>query len=487
MGVYLGLDILPLEIDPGEWNGFYDEALALARAFPLPLQRLDAENKSGYYRFFLTRRIEGRNEFGRFLSIVGDGWTRQRGEDFTLYRDIGFYRRRIYGPKHKGQDDEDLSDTLFRGRRPVRVFHEKTQSCPYHDFIWCIITLAENLFPGRACATGNLAARDWAHSLRWLTGIKGKPFDIPLLLDPERLWDVLAQRDSGLVQKTSEEQRGDQAAIYRLLVSKNITLCNSWAKDRLKQNAPGTIGALGECLHILDGTGNLYDLVRMACLDSDGPRWELEQVLSIAHALGAFDSGPTGPARAVGFLPAEFVPRYYRTRAYFEEEEASRKIAGMAGVPVERVRNILHKLQAERVAPQRTGDTNVTPGTFELPYPEQEVELFRKAIACDGKNWDGTTLHALIAAADSEKHVVLTEETWQVIDREQDPAVLTYVLAKIAGYTGFDRENAFLAFLFSHLIEIREAWRSGSAWTCAEDELAPKKGDWWAQPQTSAE
>ncbi|HUW66217.1 MAG TPA: hypothetical protein VMW83_16265 [Spirochaetia bacterium] len=495
MGIYLGLEILPMEIEPGEWNDFYDQALELARTFPLPLQRFTGEERSGYHRFILTRNLESRDKNGSFFAITGDARTRQRAEQFMVYRDIEYYRRRVHNrpPKETGQDRQTayLSDILFREHDSVMVFNEKTQTHCYHDLIWCLVTLAEDFFPGRACADGNLDAREWAHCRQWLAKITGKPIRKPLRLDAERLFHVLSQRYSGmqLVQKTEEKLRGKSAAIYRLLAAKNAPLLDAWTKNCLKENSPDTFGALFACFHILEGTGDLYALVKMACLDPDGPQWDLERVLSIAHAVGAFDPEPTATVRARSFLPAEFLPCYYRIRSYFEPEEASREIAGMVGIPVEKVRETLQKLQEERpvTLPRADEGNDVrTPGSLEIPCPAENIDFLRQEIARRGRNWDGPTLHGLIAPMAEKKSIVLTEETWQVIDREQDPAVLAGIIGWMVCCEGRAGEKAALELAFSHLAEIGEAWRNGRAWTCPADELKFDDGVWWVEAQNSA-
>ncbi|MDA8334135.1 MAG: hypothetical protein M0Z41_03925 [Peptococcaceae bacterium] len=482
MGVYLGLEILPLEIAPGEWNDCYDQALELARAFPLPLQRFTAEEKSGCYRFILTRNLESRDKNGRFFAVTGDARTRERSEQFMVYRDIDYYRNRIDNSPPEEEECHYLSDILFRD--PVTVFHEKTQTHPYHDLIWCLVTLAENLFPGRACADGDLDAREWAHCRRWLAGMTGKPMRKPLRLDVERLWQVLSQGYSGLelVQKTEENLRAKSAAVYRLLAAKDPLLLDSWAKKCLKENSPNTLGARFECFHIIEGTGDLYGLVRMACLDPDGPRWDLERVLSIAHTVGAFDPEPPATVRACGFLPAGFLPCYYLTRTYFEPEEASREIAQMAGIPAEKVRETLQRLQEKRpVQPPRSQEDPEVRPPLEIPYPAENINFLRQAVARAGRKWDGATLHGLIDPMAEKKSIVLSEEIWQLIDREQDPDVLAGILGWMACCEGHEGEKAALELAFSHLGEIGEAWRSGKSWTWPEEALTADDGVWWGE------
>ena len=216
IGVYLGLEILPWEIEAGEWAAFYDQALQAARAFPLPLVRFTAEEKAGYHRFVLTRNLENQDKNGRFFVITGDARTRKQAEQFKVYRDIGHYRARA--GKERGH--QALPDIMFRNDA-VSVFDEKTQTHPYHDFIWCLVALAEGLFPGRACADGNLDAREWAHCRQWLAKRTGKPVRKPIRLDAQRLFGVLSRGYGGLelVEKTNTEHRGKKAAIYRLPTS----------------------------------------------------------------------------------------------------------------------------------------------------------------------------------------------------------------------------------------------------------------------------
>jgi len=481
MGVYLGLEILPWEIEAGEWAAFYDRALQMARAFPLPLQRFTAEEKAGYHRFVLTRNLENQDANGRFFAITGDARTRKRAEQFKVYRDLGPYRARA----RKESGHQGLSDILFCDDA-VTVFDEKTQTHPYHDFIWCLVALAEDLFPGRACADGNLDAREWAHCRQWLAKRTGKPVRKPIRLDAERLFDVLSQGYGGLelVEKADKEYRGKGAAIYRLLAARDAPLLEAWMKKRLKENGPETLGAVFECFHVLEGTGDLYGLVRTACLDHDGPRWEVERVLSIARTVGVFDPQPAPAVRACGFLPAEFMPCHYRTNSYFDPEEAAREIAAMTGIPAEEVLATIRKQEAATPpVPRETVDGKDDAGTVTIPYPEENIELLRQQVEQAGRKWDARTLLEVIGRFAEKKGLVLTEETWELMDREEDPFVMAGILSVVLASDGLSAgHREALALFFSHLAEIRGAWAKRRTWTCPAGKFGTDDdGEWWTK------
>lgn len=122
-------------------------------------------------------------------------------------------------------------------------FLEKTQSHPYHDLIWSIVTLAENLFPGRACATGNLNAREWRETLRWLENVTGRRLEKPLLLDAERLWHIFGTAFAGLELAPKKVMVGSPAPLYSFLKEKDRArkIYGSWSKW-LVWNRPAPAG-----------------------------------------------------------------------------------------------------------------------------------------------------------------------------------------------------------------------------------------------------
>jgi hypothetical protein len=378
------------------------------------------------------------------------------------------------------------------------VAFERTQSEPYHDLIWAVLTLAENSFPGLACASGNLNARDWQHSLQWLEEIEGRAFQIPLRLDPERIWDILSQRYGGLElarQVRHEAVTDDPGDIYRLLTAKDLDLRDLYLKNCLGENDPQTLCARSECLDILNGTGDFYALVRAACLDADGPRWHLEQLMSIAYALGAFDcKGKRGrPARAFGFLPAPFLPSYYQTSVCLEKEEACRRIAALANIPAETVREMLQKIAAGVLKEEEPlsrepcqnedraarPDSGVLSRTIEFSYPEEQVNSLKEAAATGGPDWSVPPLKGLIDALAERQRIVLAEDTWHKIDQKTDPVVLAYVANLITGYSHRLREMDTLELAFNYLPEIRQACRNDRPWIYHPGQLVAEEQDWW--------
>lgn len=501
MGIYLGLDILPWEIEPAEWECFYDEILEITRAFPLPVLRFGCEKKLGYRRLLLSRNPESQDERGRYLAITGDAQTELRGEQFTVYRDLCVYRQKLYrpvNPPEKELEQNGRVETktqagwtiLLREEKSVNVFFEKTQSRPYHDLIWSIVTLVENLFPGRACATGNLNAREWQGTLQWLENVTGRRMKKPLLLDAERLWYGLGAAFTGLelAQKVAEKLVGGPATLYCFLKEKDPLLLRALAGARLSNYDSQTVGALSECLHILDGTEDLRFFVEVACLAPDGPRWELTDVLSIAFYLGAFIPEKKAPnaTLAVDFLPAEFLPEYYHTNFYVEKDLACRQVAEITGLPAQKIMEMLLDIAKEREAvgekeeetsgyitasgrPSsedigRAAESASFPAQEEIPYPKELINSLKKQVAAAGKNWDSSTLHHLVVAIASERNVVLTEEAWRIVDEEKDPDLLAVILAIVSSYQKMNGQLKVIEYMLEHLQEIKQTWRSGRPW-----------------------
>jgi hypothetical protein len=496
MGVYLGLDILPWEIESAEWEGFYDEVMKIINAFPLPVLRLGYEEKFGYRRLLLSRNPESQNERGRYLAICGDARTGQCAEQFIIFRDLQVYRKRYAPDDSQAKKPERKNQAgwpiLLREEDSVRVFYEKTQSRPYHDLIWSIVTLAENLFPGRACATGNLNARRWQETLQWLESVTDRRLQKPLLLDAERLWYAFGTAFTALerAQKVTEKLVGGPAPFYSFLKLKDPALLRVLVKNRLKEYNSRTVGALSECLYILDGTEDLRFLVEVACLEPDGPRWELTDVLSSAYYLGAFVPEGKAPdaTLAVGFLPAEFLPEYYHTDFYLEKELACRQVAEVTGLPVQKIEEMILEIEKENKSdsnkedkekipfytadseqpssdkPDHTGEPAYRTPQVEIPYPQELINTLKEQVAAIGKNWDSSTLHHLVAAIASKKNVVLTEEAWKIVDEEKDPDLLAVILGIMNNYHKFERATNVIEFILKQLPDIKESWENGRPW-----------------------
>jgi hypothetical protein len=97
MGGYIRLEILPMEMEPVEWERVYEESLLLVGAYPF----LDLLVDEGTYRVlwsYVDRSRErplrqAENGFGWY--VFGDEVSLQTGEPFELLRNLEVYRSRL--------------------------------------------------------------------------------------------------------------------------------------------------------------------------------------------------------------------------------------------------------------------------------------------------------------------------------------------------------------------------------------------------------
>jgi hypothetical protein len=480
MGIYLGLRVLPDEIGAVEWERFYDAAKQVIQAFKPQPVRLTEEEKFGFTRLVLTRSPEGQDHKGRFLAVVGDAQTWGCAEQFHIYRDIGVYREMQKRRAAPAALSRNARHILLREEEGVDVFFAKTQSHPYHDLVWCLATLAENEFAGLALARGDLNARNWLTVHAWLRQVSGRPLVPPLLLDVQRLWDILGTELDGIdLARAVSERMVDKAPLYRLLRDKDPDLLGKFLAESLREYPAHTMGALRTCMDFLDSVGDLALLVKVASVDPAGPRWEVDEVLRIVVALGAFT--PQGRAQesglAAGFLPAEFRPDFYCTNFYVQPEEAARQVAGIIGRPVIDIEEIIFRIQREEAARMisgqvRGGKTGRNAGEklpleeakVEIPYPEQLISGLREEMIRKGFSWDETHLRRLMLAMMAKAGIMLPEEAWAALDSETDPDILGFLPFLLHGYQGSAAEREMLCHLFANLGEIKQCWKSGRPW-----------------------
>ncbi|SFR14134.1 hypothetical protein [Desulfoscipio geothermicus] len=485
MGITLGLDILPHLIEAEEWHQFYDKVFNLIKEFPLPVLRFGVEKKFTYDRLYLSRNPESHDQKGKFLAIVGDAQSGTRAEQFIIYRDISVYR------KNNLMNNTNLH-ILLQKENKVRVFYEKTQSYPYHDLVLAIIILAENIFPGRAYAFGDLTARKLEPIMTWLEHYRGKPLKKPVLLRTEKLWQILEQKYSGLklAENVADKLVEGPAPLYRFLKKTNLPLLRKFLKKVLKEYKPGTIGAMAECLHILDGTHDFELLVELACADPEGPRWQPEKILHIAHWLGAFSPRGKDPCAtmSIGFMPPEYFNVYYLTDFYIEKEKACQKIAGITGTRVESLLSILSKYEKEKEAicsmkrenyllvsnesnkaeqEQESNNENenkVSP--IKIVFRKEDIRSLHEQLKQSGISYDAYNLKHLLNFRASQNHIILTEEAWNILDQEDNPDLLALVFQLFSVDNHAPRIMNLIDFIVKNLHDIEQSWQKGAAWDC---------------------
>lgn len=480
MGIYLRLRLWPDEIKAVEWERFYDEAKGVIQAFEPPAVRLTKEHKFGLTRRVFTRNTEGEDNKGRFLAVVGDAKTWGYAEQFRIYRDIWAYREMQRHRPAAAWTSGGVRHIVLRPGQGVDVFFAKTQSYPYHDLVWCIATLAEHDFPGLALAGGDLNARDWLPIHAWLRQVTGRLVSPPLLLDAQRLWNILGTEMEGLdLALAMSECMPDVTPLYQFLRDRDPNLLAQVLAETLHKHPVHSPGALHACLSYLDGVGDLAFLVKAACVDRAGPCWPVEEVLRMIVTLGAFEPEGRSPESglAAGLFPAPFRCDFYRTNLYVRPEEAARQVADAIGCHVTDIEEIVFQLQRSREVPavpeQDKGAKPVTKAQEEsftedtavgIPYPEALIRGLREAAANRGIAWDGAYLRRLVLIMIAEKGIALPEEAWATLDAETDPDLLGFLLFLLTADQDTTASRQVLCYIISNLPEIKQCWRSGQPW-----------------------
>jgi hypothetical protein len=89
--------------------------------------------------------------------------------------------------------------------RSCDLFGDKTVGFPYHTLIVALGLLVENALPRTAVVHGDISLEGGQEAVRGLTAILGEPFELPVVLDRERMRQRLAGLPADLINKLIEE------------------------------------------------------------------------------------------------------------------------------------------------------------------------------------------------------------------------------------------------------------------------------------------
>lgn len=94
MGIMISLEIIPDKIKNSEWEQAYEEALKLIEAYPF-MDKIVIEDKHDTFWFYADRARERKlrpwyDKPGVY--IIGDMKTGEHAENFTLVRDLDYYK-----------------------------------------------------------------------------------------------------------------------------------------------------------------------------------------------------------------------------------------------------------------------------------------------------------------------------------------------------------------------------------------------------------
>ena len=205
MGIYLNLHIVPSQIKQSDWEKVYEESLLLVQDYPF--LRLKLEKYQGLPRLIYSSKVEEKNSDGvsRNWMVCGDAQSKKTGEEFILERDLSRYSWAINANSKDSLetidllqvDFEDVEDNRNKDINIKAVFSNKTQGYDYHKYVLSVAMLLESRFPKSALVSGDINLRQAEEAREWANQRLGRPIDLPVKVDEERLWQRLEKHYRG--------------------------------------------------------------------------------------------------------------------------------------------------------------------------------------------------------------------------------------------------------------------------------------------------
>jgi hypothetical protein len=189
------LDVVEDRVSYATWERIYERARRVARQWkPRPLAlgwRQIGDVRVAQYV------LDIETEYG--LNIVGDAETRTTGESFVFPPRVGRAASRCAEGGSLGTADDVLVAVTHQHElaaaelaRLSDLFGEKTLGLPYHTLIVALGLLVENSLPGTAVVHGDISVDDGNEAQRGLASILGEAFELPVVVDAERVRKRLA-------------------------------------------------------------------------------------------------------------------------------------------------------------------------------------------------------------------------------------------------------------------------------------------------------
>jgi hypothetical protein len=342
MGVYIRLEILPRQIDQGKWENAYEESLKLLKAYPF--MTIAKQEVNDLERLVYTSKLEyDIDDEGRHWGVCGDLDTKKAGETFSLFSDLRHYTRN--NTTHDEVQTDILAETNKDDSRTVYVFDSKTQGEDYHIYVLAIAMLLESRFPYSAIVRGDIDIHQAKKAQEWANQVLHNPLDLPVIVDAERLFDRLVAHFSGveLVEAFDRLYISDGCNIAPILIQKvDKQIIREWFVSRFEKYnliSPTQLGAIKLFIEWLNATRDIETLCKMACLDEDGPKFDVIQFVKALCStwimmpqeefafLKIFQNPQGQPTTVAGqfgqmFLDMQFQGRFIR--CHVDKEEVTR-------------------------------------------------------------------------------------------------------------------------------------------------------------------
>ena len=176
------------------------------------------------------------------------------------------------------------------------MFSSKTQGCPYHLAVLAMAMLVEHRFPTAAVVSGDIDAAQAVRAAQWVHGVLGQELRLPVCVDPQALRDRLGRYYSGeqMVALFLSIFEGDKQLAYMTLLERpgKDALMAYWRLELRHYKQSKQVGVGWLYVDWLNGTVDLETLLRVSCLDKDGPQFPPEEALaSVAQTWVTCDPG----------------------------------------------------------------------------------------------------------------------------------------------------------------------------------------------------
>lgn len=501
MGVFISLSLFPDAISDAEWTAYYDEACTFVQKYPLKLvrrQRTIVDTTQWRFpRYTYVRDLECVNSYTQAKELVIQGsLPLSFGETCVIPSTLSFRRKK--------EGDTPASTAfldLLRQKGDARnIFCIKTQGKEYHFCILALGLLAEWHFPGRALVSGDITSSQGKVARDELHNILKRDGPLPIVTSPKRLYTACLETNHTsatpieLLDAVIESYCGETASELTAVIDDfPRDLVKEWYLKNLCEQTEKTLG-MTFCFTLwLNATQDIASLIRMACLDPDGPKMSLE--MCAYHLINAGSALPKYCAHQLAFLrgekteevPVETVNTLMghffleisgitclRARYCFGEEAVMAALQDFLPANDTKIRTMVHtktKDLQEHVqhwydkyanAYQEITDDfgkigeesflhwisvdALTPSQKELleglvDNAKIVYTLMYKALQVDGRFTEAsrTRCYLSIVHQAEERHYALPEEVWQRIDAEKDLALLvlySLVLLKDNGESG---------------------------------------------------
>lgn len=281
MGVYIDLEIIPERISPEEWHETYLETLELLRGCPGEMMGMRRETVNSAHRTVYSRKLERHPDEPdkRHWHVVGDFETMETGESFRFYYDIGHYHYRSASDDAELSDEDDIIRCIIEEKKNVRtVLQAKTQGRPYHIPLLAVAMTVEDRFPKYAVAGGDIDIYQARKAQELVKTVLKKDISLPIRADGRRLFQRISVccKGTDASEIFGEIFRGHRDDQFEIIFAMNDwDTFIQWFSDQMKNySSPKQFGVIDLLMSWLNTVKDLKTLCELACTDEKGPGFD---------------------------------------------------------------------------------------------------------------------------------------------------------------------------------------------------------------------